>query len=114
MILQTIKPLRLGFVFFTFLLFVSHFSTTAQSTLAYTADDLAYRTGLELMDREKYGAAQKAFQEYINLGKNDLKSVDAKYYIAISALNLSNADAEPMIERFIADYPNHPKAVMAY
>jgi tetratricopeptide (TPR) repeat protein len=114
MILQTIKPLRLGIVFIAFLLLASHTPTTAQTTLAYTADDQAYRNGLELMDREKYSAAQKAFQEYIDLGKNDLKSVEAKYYIAISALNLSNADAEPMIERFIADYPNHPKALVAY
>jgi tetratricopeptide (TPR) repeat protein len=113
MILRTIKPVRLSFVFFAFLL-VSHTSIVAQSTLTYTADDLSYRTGLELLDREKYSAAQKAFQEYINLGKNDLRSVDAQYYIAISALNLANPDAEPMIERFIADYPSHPKALMAY
>jgi tetratricopeptide (TPR) repeat protein len=114
MILQTIRPVRLSFVFFAFLLLVSHTSVVAQSTLVYTADDLPYRTGLELLDREKYSAAQKAFQDYLNLGKNDLRSVDAKYYIAISALNLANPDAEPMIERFIADYPEHPKSLMAY
>ena len=57
MILQTIKPLRLGIVFIAFLLLASHTPTTAQTTLAYTADDQAYRTGLELMDREKYSAA---------------------------------------------------------
>lgn len=87
---------------------------SAQTTLIYTADDLHYRTGIELLDKEKYGAAQKAFQDYIDLNKNDLKTIDAKYYVAISALNLSNPDAEPMIEQFIADYPDHSKALMAY
>lgn len=86
----------------------------SQTTLTYTADDLAYRTGLELLDKEKYGAAQKAFQDYIDLGRTDYQSIDARYYVAISALNLSNADAEPMIERFIANHPEHPKALLAY
>jgi TolA-binding protein len=108
-----IKPTGLPFLLLYCVLFPCVFSY-AQTTLVHTADDIHYRTGMELMDKQNYTAAQKAFQDYINLGYNDLKSVEAQYYVAISALNLSNSDAEPMIERFIANNPNHPKALMAY
>jgi TolA-binding protein len=86
----------------------------AQTTYVYTADDVLYRTGLELLDKEKYVAAQKAFQDYIALNRNDLKTIDAQYYVAYSALNLSNTDAEPLFERFIAEHPDHPRAQLAY
>ena len=89
-------------------------SSAAQTTQSFIADDLAYRDALELFDREKYAAAQKAFGDYIELDKNDLISVEAKYYAAICSLYLENADAEPAIERFIAEYPGHPKASAAY
>lgn len=96
-----------------FSLFFSY-ATFAQTTQTFTADDNTYRTALELFDREKYAAAQQAFQNYIDLNKGDLLTVEAKYYTAICALYLENDDAEPSIERFIAEYPNHPKASMAY
>jgi TolA-binding protein len=97
----------------SFLFCVSVF-TSAQTTLVFSADDLAYRNGIELYDRQKYGAAQKAFQDYIDLGKNDLKTIEAEYYVAITGLYLENSNAEAMIERFIANHPDHAKAEMAY
>jgi len=97
----------LVFLFFTCLSF-------AQTTQTFIADDKLYRDALELFDREKYAAAQKAFQDYIDLNKGDLLTVEARYYAAICALYLENDDAEPSIERFIAEYPDHPKASMAY
>ncbi|MDJ1496998.1 tetratricopeptide repeat protein [Cytophagaceae bacterium DM2B3-1] len=90
------------------------FTSFAQTTQTFSADDYTYRTALELFDREKYATAQKAFQDYIDLNKGDLLTVEAKYYVAICALYLENDDAEPTIERFIAEYPNHPKAALAY
>jgi TolA-binding protein len=108
-----VKPSGFPFFLLYCLLFPCFFSY-AQTTLVHTADDVHFRTGLELMDKQNFAAAQKSFQDYIAFGYNDLKTVEAQYYIAISALNLSNSDAEPMIERFIANNPNHPKALMAY
>lgn len=96
--------------------------TQAQATLNQTSDEYYYHTGIELFDKQKYGAAQKAFQEYIRLnnlsgnlnGRNNLKVVDAQYYAGVSALYLFNPDAETQIDRFIAEHPTHPKAATAY
>jgi TolA-binding protein len=90
------------------------FFLPAQTTLVFKADDETYRTGLELFDKGKYGAAQRAFQTYLDAGHNDLRSVEARYYVAITGLYLDNGDAEANIERFIATHPDHPKAISAY
>ena len=90
------------------------FSVYAQNTLVQTSDDLYYRRGLELLDKEKYGAAREAFQKYINLHPNDLLAIDAQYYSALSALNLFNPDAEYLFQSFLTKYPYHTKAGLAY
>jgi tetratricopeptide (TPR) repeat protein len=65
-------------------------------------------------DKGKYGAAQRAFQTYLDAGHNDLRSVEAQYYVAITGLYLDHGDAEANIERFIAAHPDHPKSISAY
>ena len=90
------------------------FLAYAQHSLVKTSDDLYFRDGLELLDKEKYGAARESFQKYINLHPNDLLAIDARYYSAYSALNLFNPDAEYLFQNFIAKYPYHSKAGLAY
>lgn len=79
-----------------------------------TPDEEIYRTGIELLDHEKYGAAREFFQRYIDLRKGDLRSIDAEYYIALCALNLFNSDAEALFQNFIYKYPYHSKSSLAY
>jgi TolA-binding protein len=88
-------------------------SVWAQQTPGERHDDRLYLRGLELLDKSKYAAARQTFQEYISLNRNDLKSIDAEYYVAYSALNLFNADAEVRFENFARKYPEHPKAATA-
>jgi TolA-binding protein len=102
--------LKYLFVFF----FLFQFTLSAQTTLVYKGSDEPYRTGLELFDKGKYGAAQRSFQNYLDAGNNDLRSVEARYYVAITGLYMNNGDAEAMIEKFIAAHPDHPKAISAY
>jgi TolA-binding protein len=98
-----------------FLLFFILFQRSfAQNTLIRTSDDVPFRQGLELLDREKYSAAREFFQRYINQNKNDLRSIDAEYYIALSSLNLFNPDAEDLFKNFLFKYPTHAKAITAY
>lgn len=128
------KPFKtLSFLFFLFFWGFTFFlfqPAKAQATLSNTATDSYYRTGLELYDKQKYGAAQQAFQEYIRRSNDrrgsetmavpmgnqsaNLKVVDAEYYAGICALYLFNPDAEMQMERFIAAHPQHPKAIFAY
>jgi TolA-binding protein len=98
-----------------FLLFIIVFYPSfAQNTLVRTADDVPFRQGLELLDREKYSAAREFFQRYINENRNDSRTIDAEYYVALSALNLFNPDAEELFKNFLFKYPYHAKSTSAY
>lgn len=97
-----------------FLLFISTFQLSGQNTLVKTTDDDLFRTGLELLSHAKYSAAREIFQQYVDLGKNNLMTIEAEYYIAFSAMNLFNSDSETLFENFIAKYPHHSKSALAY
>jgi len=70
-----------------------------------------FNRGMELFNKEKYPAAIRLFDSYINgSDKSDLiKVADAEYYSAISALRLFNADAEYRMVIFIATHPESPR-----
>jgi len=87
---------------------------SAQNTMVNVSYDQLFRDGVELLDKEKYAAARHAFETYVGQGINDLETVDAEYYIAYSALNLFNPDAESLYKRFIEKYPTHAKASLAH
>jgi len=98
---------------FSFILLTPLF-VCAQNTMVKISYDQLFRDGVELLDKEKYAAARSAFEKYVGQGINDLKTIDAEYYIAFSALNLFNPDAEPLYKHFIAKYPYHAKASLAH
>ncbi|MDQ4139264.1 MAG: tetratricopeptide repeat protein [Bacteroidota bacterium] len=86
----------------------------AQHTQVFSHPDHYYQEGLELFDREKYGAAQQAFAQYVSLIGDNTKTIDAQYYYALSGLYLMHANSEKLILDFAANYPAHPKASVAY
>lgn len=89
-------------------------SLQAQNTFHQDNENLLFRFGLELMDKEKYSAARDQFERYLLKGTDQTKRIDAAYYRAYCALNLENADGPELIKAFVADYPSHPKAAKAY
>ncbi len=101
-------------IFLSTLIFLAFTRVIAQDTQVQVNADLAFRTGLELLAREKYAAAQNSFDQYLSLGKKDQLSIEAEYYSAVCALYLFNPDAERKFHRFIKRYPEHPKAILAY
>jgi TolA-binding protein len=86
----------------------------AQRTQVFTSPERLYQEGLELYDRQKYGAAQESFAQYIAAVSDPLKSADAQYYHAISGLFLFHPDAEQLVLQFATAHPTHPKAQLAY
>lgn len=84
-----------------------------------------YKTGLELLDNEKFVAAAQQFklveqvrqkpgaQQESNSELSLLKE-NAKFYAAVCALELGNDDAESLFLNFIKDYPLNPNAKLAY
>ncbi|PCH95456.1 MAG: hypothetical protein COB85_04540 [Bacteroidetes bacterium] len=88
----------------------------AQETAQYNNKLLSYKLGVELFEKEQYGAAQHAFSEVIknvNDPNSDLR-VNAEYYEALCALELFNKDAEFLFRRFIENHSENPKVRTAY
>lgn len=96
------------------ILFVSFGSLKAQNTLFQSDESRYFDAGIELLDKDKYGAAREQFERYLKEGEDEIKRVDAEYYVAFCALNLDNADGAQLIAEFVKKRPNHPKAAKAY
>src|ERR1700752_3567516 len=92
------------------------FASSAQKTIIYTHNDAEFQTAIELFQKEKYGAAQKAFLNVIKLSPDpkSLVHIDAEYYNAICAIELFNKDGELYLKQFIYDHPESPKVKSAY
>lgn len=84
-----------------------------------------YQTGLELLQNEKYVAAAQQFRlvETTRTKSTTHKESNAelslikensKFYAAVCALELGNADAESLFQEFIKEYPLNPNTVLAY
>ncbi len=84
-----------------------------------------YQSGLELLQNEKYVAAAQQFklveqsrnkvstQQQSNAELSLIKE-NAKFYAAVCALELGNADAESLFLEFIREYPLNPNTKLAY
>ncbi|MDY6802148.1 MAG: tetratricopeptide repeat protein [Bacteroidota bacterium] len=97
------------------LILFSQISLYAQETMVFTNPDKAYKTGLDLFEKEKYGVAQKHFRDAIESygdAQPEFKA-NARYYEALCALELFNQDAEYLISTFIAEHPENSKVNMA-
>jgi len=100
----------------------------AQFTQTLAADERYYQEGLDLFDKQQYGAAQQAFQLYMQRGATRAgeqsgpaaasgrqeRLADAEYYYAVSGLYLLHPDAEGLILDFARLHPAHPRAAVAY
>jgi len=85
-------------------------SVYAQQTVIYTDPENKYRLGLELFNKQKYGAAQKEFDATV---ADKTVSFDARmnsaYLAAKSAVELFNKDAEYRLLKFMEDFPECPR-----
>ena len=98
--------------FFTiFSMLVLVHTVCAQRTAVYNDPDFAYSTGVDLYEKEKYGAAQKQFQYVIENDLNPLSQlrISAEYYDAICALELFNRDAEYKFKEFVRKHPTNSR-----
>jgi TolA-binding protein len=91
----------------TLLLGLTATSVKAQKDITKYEPQSLYDQGLTLFQHGEYGAALETFTEYLNAvdDKKLQKSVDAQYYIAVSALYLGQNDAESKILSFVSENP---------
>ena len=102
---------------------------TAQRTLSYTEPDLYFRNGLELFEKTNYAAARAEFGRYLaqrrpllNATGNpaagspaaDPNAISAEYYIALSSLYANDPGAEALVDRFVRNHSENPKAGQLY
>ena len=75
-----------------------------------------YQRAMELYNKEKYPAAIKLFDSYIENepNKNLISVSEAEYYRAASSLNLFNPDGEYRMVTFIRSHPESPRINDSY
>lgn len=111
---MTYKLLRIKILILVLMVFAGTLS--AQKTLLFTDEDYTYKLGVELFEKERYAQAMELFDKVIAYYGNehtDIKA-DAEYYRALCSIELFNNDAEYLIARFIAKYPESPRTRVAY
>ncbi|WP_375445583.1 tetratricopeptide repeat protein [uncultured Fibrella sp.] len=101
----------------------------AQRTLTYTEPDLHYRNGVELFERSNYAAARSEFERYLSQRRpllntsgtpaagspaSDPNAVSAEYYMALASLYADEPGAEALVDRFVRNHSEHPKAGQLY
>jgi len=103
--------LRIGFFV---VLLMEWSSVVAQNTLYDRQEDQEFHAAVELMQKEKYGAARQAFDNYISSDSKSINKEEASYFRAFCALNLYHPDAEVLYQDFVENYNYHPRAGLAY
>ncbi|MBN2349644.1 MAG: tetratricopeptide repeat protein [Bacteroidales bacterium] len=96
------------FLFFGFL--TAHLVGFSQQSIIHNHEDVNYKTGMELFQKEKYVTAQKYFEkaEEIYADQNTELKAKAQYYQALCAIRLFNDDAEYLTFTFISQNFGNP------
>jgi len=87
----------------------------AQKTIENIDKNALFSQAKTMFDAHKYSAAQQSFMLIAENEEFALSTrIDAKFYVAVTALRLFNGDAEMLIKQFIDNYPESPHIYRAY
>ena len=121
---QFLHTLVYRLLFALFIGFFSSLPVSAQRTQSNAEPDYHYRNGIELFERANYAASRYEFRQYLEprrgdgsqtlLNTNDQYAVDAEYYIALTSLYIDEPGAELLVDRFVKNHSQHPKAAQLY
>jgi len=100
---------KLLFIFILF--FVAIARAVPQDS--FSGDDIRseFNRAMDLFNKEKYAAAIRLFDSYIQEGKGNtsIRIEEAEYYAALSALKLFNPDAEYRMLIYLSKHPESPR-----
>lgn len=99
---------------YLFLFFVQSFSISAQKTAIYTYDSKDFDKAISLYNDSQYASAQIIFEKVKSAAANEELKSDCSYYVANCAIRTNQANADVLMERFVADYPTSRKQNQAY
>ena len=121
---QSLPTLVYRLLFALIIGFFSSLPASAQRTQSNAEPDYHYRNGIELFERANYAASRYEFRQYLEprrgdgsqtlLNTNDQNAVDAEYYIALTSLYIDEPGAELLVDRFVKNHSQHPKAAQLY
>lgn len=105
-----IKSFQLALAFLLLGFAFTPLAIQAQQTEIYTNEHRLYREAMELFDKEKYAAAQKGFERYMEASpdRHLEQHINADYHAALCALYLFHKDAEFRLEQFVLNHPESP------
>lgn len=88
----------------------------AQMTQTFDNILLEYNRGLELYEKQKFGAAKDQFEKAIDgvENQNSEISANAHFYVAACALKLFHKDAEFLLKEFVRNYSTSPRVQDAW
>ena len=87
----------------------------AQQSLKDIDPSALFNKGMDLFGAGMYASAEKVFIDYLNTNDNSRsKRADATYYIAVSAIELYQDDAEGLLIAFNEQYPDNPRSKLIY
>jgi tetratricopeptide (TPR) repeat protein len=90
-------------------LFIFFLVDNVSAQISFTGKELNsdFNRGMELYNKEKFPAAIKFFDTFVNTNNDEslTRMADAEFYGAMSALKLFNTDAEYRMVRFISRHP---------
>jgi TolA-binding protein len=88
----------------------------AQKTEYFVNPSFTYDQALDLLEKEKYIAAQEKFDQTIRQIDDQNSEIvsNCNYYKALCALELFNKDAEKLFTSFIEEYPESQKIKQSY
>ncbi len=80
-------------------------SVRAQKTLIYEDVIKVYEKGLELYDKEKYGSAQREFEQFMKVNTDPVLTSQAYYYAAACALELNRPAGVDNLKNYLERIP---------
>ncbi len=89
-------------------------SLFSQKSAIYTDDLEVFQSAVNLYKNNQYQSAQILFDKVKASNTNTEVQADCAYYSATCAIKLNQANADEMMERFVADYPTSPKQNQAF
>ena len=104
---------KLSWLYFLSLFCIS-VSISAQKSAVYTHDSKDFDKALSLYNDAQYLSAQIIFEKVKTATTNEELISDCTYYVANCAIRTNQANADVLMEHFVADYPTSIKQNQAF
>lgn len=98
------------------LFFFISLSLKSQQTVVYDEPDATYRKGIDLIEKNQFGAGQRVFEQLIKdlpAGESVMR-LEAEYLDALCDYKLDHPQASDKFSDFISHYPDHSKTNHAW